>query len=297
MTFVQIYNALYESPESDVAEYKETSKQIDFKSNVIDDECYALYRQMMYDITSNKYEYSVELIDKIVKDPKLKFLLSLGYTGKRFPKLNLKMSKIEIPVRKLIPSQNEIDMTDSLKYILQGSDIDNCFNDVVVIKRPIVTFQGRYIIDGHHRWSQIFICNPKAKAYSIDFTGQLSTIDMLKAVQAVIGTTTGNIPSASVSGTNLLGVAKAKVQRYIESNLSRKAYIALKKYVDDPREYLLKNVMELSAIKPLRNAPSREYMPQTSKVPKLFDNMKKGVAMPVRDKKTFKILGVYPGDK
>ena len=51
---------------------------------------------------------------------------------------------------------------------------------------PVVTYNGKYVIDGHHRWSQVYAANPDAKVPTIDIRGNLKPSEMLKVVHAAI---------------------------------------------------------------------------------------------------------------
>lgn len=279
MTFIEYF---LESIGADVKKYFDYAKNLNTNlKNSIDADAFSLYRELIKRIKSYKYEDSVEFVDKIVKDPKLKFLLSLGYGGK-FADLQLNIASIQLPVKNLIPTQSEIDMTNSLKYTLQGKDISTCFYDPVVIIRPIITFNGKYVVDGHHRWSQIYLTNPKANLACLDISGKLKPLDMLKAVQTTIGTNLGYLESRRVKGTSLYDASESVLRRYIESNICLKAENELKKMTGkEPIEYLIKNCLMLAKNnKPIKNAPERGFMPQTSHDPQLFTDLKNGVVNP-----------------
>ena len=109
-----------------------------------------IYNELISMLTGKSYSDSIEFIDEIVKDEKLKFILSLGFGGK-FSNTKLKLEKKNISVKRLIPLQNEIGFEETLKFIKEGKNVEKCYEDPVMIKHPIVTFQGNFIVDGHHR--------------------------------------------------------------------------------------------------------------------------------------------------
>lgn len=265
-----------ESPEGD--ELKDDVEDIHVTKNIEDNpEAMKVYNKMIELIQDKDYDETVDFVDEIVKDPKLKFLLSLGFGGD-FSNLKLKLKKTNIPAKRLIPTQNEIGTDETLKYLVQGKDIDVCFEKTTIVKKPIVTFQGTFIIDGHHRWSQIFVTNPDANIVCIDITGNLSPLSMLKAVQCTIGSNTGKLIRKDIQGKNLYNTTEKELRKYFKDNLSDSVRENLLKYYEDPEGSLVQNVIQLQRNnKPILNAPNRGEMPQTSKDPELFGDLENGV--------------------
>lgn len=266
-----------ESPEGD--ELKDDVEDIQVNTKNIEDnpEAMKVYNKMIELIQDKDYDETVDFVDEIVKDPKLKFLLGLGFGGD-FSNLKLKLKKTNIPAKRLIPTQSEIGTDETLKYLVQGKDIDVCFDKTTIIKKPIVTFQGTFIIDGHHRWSQIFVTNPDANIVCIDITGNLSPLSMLKAVQCTIGSNTGKLIRKDIQGKNLYDTTEKELRKYFKDNLSDTVRENLLKYYEDPEGSLVQNVIQLQRNnKPILNAPDRGEMPQTSKDPELFGDLENGV--------------------
>lgn len=265
---------LLESNSSDIKDLKNISNELD-----TDDvkESKKVYNDLIAMLKEKPYEEAVGFIDDLVKDHKLKFILSLGFGGK-FADCKLKLKKTNIPVYKLIPTQNEIGLDETLKYMMTGKNIENCFKDPACIKKPVVTFQGTFIIDGHHRWSEIFVTNSKANLECIDIEGNLSPLSMLKAVQATIGSNLGKLIIKGVEGKNLFKCSKSSIEKYLK-DMPEDTLEKLKKYYKDPIKSLVDNCMELKVNNtPISNAPKRGDMPQTSKDPELFDDLKKGIS-------------------
>ena len=40
-------------------------------------------------------------------------------------------------------------------------------DEIITAGMPLVTFRGNYVIDGHHRWSECAMINPKVKWYAL----------------------------------------------------------------------------------------------------------------------------------
>lgn len=240
-------------------------------------EAVKIYNELIDLIQKKDYDETVDFVDDIVKDPKLKFLLSLGFGGD-FSNLKLKLKRTTIPAKRLVPTQNEIGTEATLKFIMPGEAIDVCFEKTTIIIKPIVTFQGTFIVDGHHRWSQIFVTNPDANLVCIDITGNLSPVSMLKAVQCTIGSNLGHLIRKNIKGSNLYDLSEKQIRKYIEDNIQELAVENLSKYYDDPIQALVDNVIQMQRNNtPILNAPDRGEMPQTSKDPELFDDLKNGV--------------------
>ena len=269
-------SGINESPEGD--ELKNDVEDIHVTKNIEDNpEAMKVYNKMIELIQDKDYDETVDFVDEIVKDPKLKFLLGLGFGGD-FSNLKLKLKKTNIPAKRLIPTQSEIGTDETLKYLVLGKDIDVCFDKTTIIKKPIVTFQGTFIIDGHHRWSQIFVTNPDANIVCIDITGNLSPLSMLKAVQCTIGSNTGKLIRKDIQGKNLYDTTEKELRKYFQDNLSDSVRENLLKYYEEPEDSLVQNVIQLQRNnKPILNAPDRGEMPQTSKDPELFGDLENGV--------------------
>ena len=77
-------------------------------------------------------------------------------------------SEKNVKVLNLIPTQAEIDIDKSLAYAFKSGsnqifDFLNASSPLIIKNTPIITCSnGKYIIDGHHRWSQMLLINPQA---------------------------------------------------------------------------------------------------------------------------------------
>lgn len=270
-----LFRELFESNASDLKDLKSDAKDIDISNPGKDAK--DLYNSLIDMLKSKDYKETVGFIDDLVKDEKLKFILSLGFGGK-FADLKLKLNKTTIKAYKLIPTQNEIGLGETLKYLKTGKNADLYFSNLAIIKKPIVTFQGTFIIDGHHRWSEIYAGNPDANLECIDISGNLSPISMLKAVQATIGSNIGKLITKDVEGKNLFKCSKSEIQNFL-SDMPQETIDKFKKYYSDPVSQIVSNCLELKTNNtPILNAPKRGDMPQTSKDPELFNDLKKGIS-------------------
>ena len=149
---------------------------------------------------------------------------------------------MDIIVNKLHPTQNEIDVDKSLGYPFGDAEkaetnMKKFYADdspVVEMPFPLITFGSKdekYIIDGHHRWSQVFSFNPNAKMKCFNLTVKngenISANDVLKICQGFIAARAAKnnqkkLGSASAGEVNALTDDKdkilGKVKSYCEKN-------------------------------------------------------------------------------
>lgn len=195
--------------------------------------------------------------------------------------------------RDLRPTQNEVVVSKSLKFSLQNPEIFikyNSSNGPFSVGPPnnnaIITFGGKFVIDGHHRWSSLYCCNPNAaiSTWDISKQGLDDPTDVLKAVQASIMSKLGNIPFASGGGINLFTTDKTTILKYVHSVLSKDPASAqkLRAYLEGLQEFkqmgvalvakplteriIWPNIEVLKTeSKPIDGATEREMMPQADK--------------------------------
>jgi hypothetical protein len=131
----------------------------------------------------------------------------------------------------------------------------------------------------------LYACNADATIKAIDIDiANLEPLDVLKAVQASIAITTGDVPVQSVQGTNLLTVDDATLSKWIDG-VGESFFDAIKadKAVMDKmksvtksdeddvkklvKEYIIRNVKVMQAnSQPVPGVPKRNFMPQTDNV-------------------------------
>lgn len=228
-----------------------------------------------------KYDDYVETLNKMLEDPKSAALLEDGFGGD-LGDTKLTFSVKEIPVSQLMPTQANIDLDKSLKYALTDKEsMLKTFNDPIEINKPIVTFRENYVIDGHHTWLQAIALNPKGKILAFNYDGDISPIQMLKAVQGTIASVkadknnnNGKLPSNNVKGPNFFDESfdEKKIRKYIEDNLNEDL---IDQYVekieecydyDSTVDYIVERLLDIKSNNyPFDTAPDRKNMPQVFK--------------------------------
>jgi len=258
-----IYNYIFESREVSTTSNKQRRKELEKW------------------LKHKKYDDYVETLNKMLEDPKSAALLEDGFGGD-LGDTKLKFSVKEIPVSQLMPTQANIDLDKSLKYALTDKEsMLKAFNDPIEINKPIVTFRENYVIDGHHTWLQAIALNPKGKILAFNYDGDISPIQMLKAVQGTIASVkadknnnNGKLPSNNVKGPNFFDESfdKKKIKNYIEDNLDEDL---IDQYVekieecydyDSTVDYLVERLLDIKSNNyPFDSAPDRKNMPQVFK--------------------------------
>jgi hypothetical protein len=237
------------------------------------------------------YESFVAKLGEFAKDPKVQAFLKSGRGDGDGDDDKFTATEKSIAVVDLRPTQNEIGVEGSLKWPLTKPDsLKNCLEKGTrTIKAPVVTYDGQYIIDGHHRWSQLYSMNKDAQISCIDLSGpKMNPIDVLKVVQLAIAADAGTVHTVSASGDNLLELDGKAVAKYTIDVISNDCIKVFNSFLGTKLGKLDKNniagkivvpnVMEMQETsQPVPGAPKRDVMPQTDKAPDAVKMIAKGV--------------------
>lgn len=237
------------------------------------------------------YDEFVAKLGDMVKDPKVQAFIQSGKTDGDLDDDKLIAVEKTIAVKDLRPTQNEIDVNGSLRWPLSRPEsLKNCLQKgPVTIKAPVVTYNGAYIIDGHHRWSQLYSMNKEGIISAIDLQGpKMNPIDVLKIVQLSIAGDLGEVPTQSVQGQNLLKVDGKFVADYVMKTITDecvKVFASMRgKTLGTVNKQtiagkvVVPNVMEMQKTsQPVPGAPKRNVMPQTDDAKNAMLNISKGV--------------------
>jgi hypothetical protein len=237
------------------------------------------------------YDEFVKQLGSLAGDPKVQAFIKAGKSDGDQADDKLTAVSKQIAVIDLRPTQNEIDVQGSLKWPLtQVTSLMNCLKKgPVTIKAPVVTYNGQWIIDGHHRWSQLYSMNKEGIINCIDLVGpKMNPINVLKIVQLAIAADLGSVPTAEVKGQNLLKLDGAGVAKYVIENIKDDCVRAFNKMRGasmgklEPRsiagKIIVPNVMEMQNTgKPASGAPKRDVMPQTDDATNAMAMISKGV--------------------
>lgn len=253
--------------------------------------------EVLSDLVSLDYEDFVKKLGEMADDPKLHAAIKAGLKDGDRKDEKVKFHEKSLPVKRLIPTQNEVDVDKSLMFPLTKTEspfIDTTKKilrsghnpkqkDPIEIIAPIVTLNEKYIIDGHHRWSQIYAMNKEARISVIDMKTTDDPIKILKAVQLSIAVAAKEIPVEKVEGTNLLKVGEDKLKSYVVDNIADEVLELMSEEYkkintkDDAAEFIWNNVKEMQEnSQPIPGAPERQYMPQTDQADGWEEPLKRG---------------------
>lgn len=239
----------------------------------------------------SNYDEFVSKLGTLASDPKVQAFIKSGRADGDTSDDALTAVSKGILVSELRPTQNEIDLDKSLKFPLTNAQsLANCLGSgTITIKGPIVTYNGKFVIDGHHRWSQLYAVNATAKIDCVDLSGpDMDPVDVLKIVQLGIASELGKVPSAEVDGKNLLEIGIDEVRKYVIDNITADCISTFKKFRSKVSNIvtaegvadgiIIPNVEKMrKTSQPVTGAPSRNVMPQTDDAVNVMKNISKGI--------------------
>jgi len=175
-----------------------------------------------------------DFVDKYGKkfsDPKFHAFISAGL-GDKINDEGFEVTQVSPLVTTLSPTQREIGFGNSLNDLIKATynesvqleELDNMLKGKNVKLKaktgevPIVIFNNKYIIDGHHRWSKIYCANKTATVFCLNFECPALKNDpsmALKAFHLAIAKMLKNSPTENKSGKNLFESNRNEVYQYI----------------------------------------------------------------------------------
>lgn len=218
-------------------------------------------------------------------NPGLYALLTTGGSSRGIPNSAIAVESINANVATLLPTQNEISMRSSLRFPLQDPvSLSTYFQGGVIqpFGNPVMTSEdGVYIVDGHHRWSSIYVINPFTQVSAADLGYIPAPKDSLKQTQIAIAAENGYLEGSTASGDNLYTVDKEtfdlRVVEYITTGDKKDevmavftTYLGLEGQTEPQKftniqNYLWTNVLRMRSHNPyIPGATGRPFMPQAS---------------------------------
>lgn len=229
------------------------------------------FNKLIEKLRDTSYTELGDALEDVVSDPKLYALFSEGFGNGELANVKMSTSTVGIPVTQLLPSQSEIGLDNSLKFPLH-QDCSKLLSDgTITIVTPIVTYRKTFVVDGHHRWSQLYMINPKARVAAINFNySEQSPYRILRNFQGAIATANKKVPKSFSKVNNVYEMSEDAIANYIDSNMEDVCWKSLVeagvcKDREGAVDYITGNAMDLKNDNPpFANAPEREFMPQTN---------------------------------
>lgn len=188
----------------------------------------------------------------------------------------------------LVPTQQNISLSKSLGMINKPGWSEKIINTPLdAFNDPTITYAGKYIIDGHHRWSKAYALNggdSEIKVLNFPAIEGVSWEDMLKATQlAIIAANPDAKLVNEVGNDNMLKSSKEEIKKFVIDNVCDEVVAALKaKGRGDNKEAVADkigdNVIEMQKTsQPVEGAAPRSVMPQTDAAPGSLDKLQNAV--------------------
>ena len=263
------------------------------------------FNNAMVALRDDNYEAFIADLNTLAKDPKVAQLRDAIIDKFNSPDGVRVQFTANHPmdIKNIHPTQFEVDMEKSLQFPLKDRPkmTDTVFSGKPIIIKglPLVVAEVdgvSYIIDGHHRWSQIYCLNPNAQMTVRTIKSNMfkTADDVLKLVQMqlFIAKDGGELPQATVdSDYNLYTIEEPAFKKWVGNTITNDAVQILGKYVkqfnknqeqqrqateardrsiatvEQIENYLWNNVLLMrKEAAPTPNAHGRGDMPQTDKV-------------------------------
>lgn len=187
-------------------------------------------KETLSSLFKKSYPNFVSSLTDLTNDPE--FMESLEGDGSNEDKLVITTKTVKCS--DLIPLQNEIGAKESLDFPLTNKikkesiekmcSTEDCDANIYDSQgRWIITSGGKYIVDGHHRWSSVFVLNPDCKIQVKDIGTYKKGVDALKVSQiiiAVLSKAKGKIGSKKASGLNIINADQKELKEYIKKTAS-----------------------------------------------------------------------------
>lgn len=226
-------------------------------------------------------------------------LMNLIRTGGAYRGLansSIVITDFKADTSKLVPSQNEVDIDKSLGYPLtHAAQLAEYFTGGYISSQKIITANnGTTIVDGHHRWSGLFVINPDTQLASYDLGYTPTAKEALQETQMGIAAKDGKLPQEFVEGLNLFTIGEVEFKNRVieiidygvpEEELDpepvavRAAFLEYRGLATDAEitEFLWQNVLRMRAgNQPIPGATGRGFMPQPKPYDQVFAWMQDG---------------------
>ena len=174
----------------------------------------------------------VSVLKRYAGDPEFDKLASAGQTDGEPSDERVAVDRTAVPAKSLTATQAEIGFSNSLEdqminkfkgtetaLGLKGDPITMGSKDGPV---PLLVWNSKYILDGHHRWSQVMMTNPDGKVVIDNVTGPEidNEEEALKAMQMAIAVEADAVKTKPFEGENLMKSSPQEVYQYVMANIT-----------------------------------------------------------------------------
>ena len=195
------------------------------------------FNNAMVALRDDNYEAFVKDLNTLASDQKIEFLRDAIIDQFNSPSgVKVFFSKNQpLSIGSMHPTQHEVDMEKSLEFPLKTRPemIDIAFSGkpISIKNLPLVVAEvdgTYYIIDGHHRWSQIYCMNPNAqmvvRVIKSDMFKNADDVLKLVQMQLFIAKNGGKLPQATVdSPYNLYTIDEKAFREWCQKTMIEEA--------------------------------------------------------------------------
>ena len=174
----------------------------------------------------------VAVLKKYAADPQFDKIAAAGHTDGDPADEQATVAPATVAARDLTATQAEIGFGNSL-----ADQVQNKFDStktalglngtpIVMSSKsgpvPLLVYNGKYILDGHHRWSQIMMVNPDGAVKIDNLTGPAidDEEEALKVMQFAIAATADKVVTKPFEGENLMQASEQQVAQFVLENVT-----------------------------------------------------------------------------
>lgn len=164
-----------------------------------------------------------EALEKICHDPKLYTFISKAFGESELANVRISRSPTAIPVKSLLSCRKEFSLDDSLLFALNSDNLNgkiNMFTSPATVIAPIITYRKSFIIDGHHRWAELYAMNPNSMITAINIDYEQDAVwKPLWVFQSAITVADSDFHQSSKENT-LRKMSEDQIRGYVTQNIT-----------------------------------------------------------------------------
>lgn len=249
-------------------------------------------KEKLQNMLGQQYETFARMLQQNLTDPKFVRFIQMGIQDGAKEDDLINFNEGFATCSKLTPTQNEIDIDKSLIFPLKN---DKNPQSILAMLNggqfapggPIVTCCNKqYVIDGHHRWSQLYCMNPSNQIAVVNMNSPKFKPNPEGAVAALKASLTasvamGTYSQQTVNSANLMTMPESAVKQWV-TTMSEAAKQAFMMFMQQPaaqqflsqqnpqdpiglaQNWIWNNVSMMQTNNPpISGASPRSFMPQT----------------------------------
>lgn len=174
----------------------------------------------------------VAVLKKYANDPEFDKIAAAGQDDGKPADEKATVAEANVKCSDLVATQAEIGFGNSLadqvqnKYDATKTALGLNGTPIVMSSKsgpvPILVYNGKFILDGHHRWSQIMMVNPSGVVKIDNLTGPAidNEEEALKVMQFAIAATSDKVVTKPFEGENLMQATPEQVYNFVVKNVT-----------------------------------------------------------------------------